>query len=215
MADVVSENEPGLLDHTVALLRAGELIVYPTDTLYGLGAVARNDAAVRKLFAVKGRPPSKALPLLVSDPMMSEWVAQVTPIARKLMSAFWPGALTIVMHKHKSFHSAALGGDTVALRAPAHGLVRAIIDSLGEPITGTSANRSGGRPAASAQEIAFELGDMVSLVIDGGPVRTAGESTVIDITQPSGPLMGREGAIRREELEQALGSKIALGDKEG
>ena len=215
MADIVSENEPGLLDHAVALLRAGELVVYPTDTLYGLGAAARNDAAVRKLCAVKGRPPSKALPLLVSDPVMAEWIAEVTPIAHKLMSAFWPGALTIIMRKRESFHSAALGGDTVALRAPAHGLVRNIITALGEPITGTSANRSGGRPAASAQEIAFQLGDMLSLVIDGGPIRTRGESTILDITQAPGPVIVRDGAVSREELERVLGSKIASEEKHG
>ena len=132
------------------------------------------------------------------------------------MMAFWPGALTIVMRKHKSFHSAALSsGDTVAVRAPAHGLVRDIIHVLREPVTGTSANRSGGRPPASAQEIAFQLGDMVSLVIDGGPVRSRVESTIIDITQARGPLIVREGAVSREELERVLGSKIASQEKHG
>ncbi len=216
MAEIVSERAPGLIDHAVALLRDGELITYPTDTLYGLGAASRNDGAVRKLFAVKGRPPSQALPLLVSDPVMAEWVAQVPPLGHRLMSSFWPGALTIVMTRSEDFHSVALsGGQTAALRAPAHGFVRELIHALGEPITGTSANRSGSRPPASAQEIAFQLGQMVALVIDGGTVGRGVESTIVDITGEAGPVVIRAGAISSFEIEQAIGVSVRSSEDAG
>jgi len=209
MAEIIRENHPQVLDIAVRLLHAGELVAYPTDTVYGLGAAARNDEAVHRVFSAKGRPPSKALPLLVSDGVMAAGVADIPPVGNQLISAFWPGALTIVMHKAASFFSLALaGGDTVALRAPAHSLVREMIRALGQPITGTSANRSGSRPPASAAEIAFQMGDMVALVIDGGPAARGVESTVIDITEDTGPTILREGAVSREGIEQLIGRKI-------
>jgi L-threonylcarbamoyladenylate synthase len=206
MAEIIRENDPQVLDIAVRLLREGELVGYPTDTLYGLGAAAGDDAAVRRVFSAKGRPPSRALPLLVSDGVMATGVAEISPLGNQLVSAFWPGALTIVMKKAPRFHSLALaGGGTVALRAPAHGLVRDIIRALGQPITGTSANRSGGRPPSSAAEIAFQMGDMVALVIDGGPPARGVESTIVDIAGGDGLKVLREGAVSREEIEQATG----------
>ncbi len=197
-------------DLAVRAMLAGELIAYPTDTVYGLGAPASDDNAVRKLFAVKGRPLSKPLPLLVVDGVMAAWIAEVTPVARLLTSKFWPGPLTVVMCKLPEYRSAALAKqDTVALRVPAHDLVRDIIRGLGQPLTGTSANRSGARAPVSAAEVAFQLGDMVSLVIDGG--RSAGgiESTVIDVSQEGGPRLVREGPVSREELERVLGRPVS------
>jgi L-threonylcarbamoyladenylate synthase len=193
----------------VEALRAGELVAYPTDTVYGLGAPATDDNAVRKLYAVKGRTLDKPMPLLVADAAMASWVADVTPAAHRLTSAFWPGALTIVMKKLPEFHSLALAKqDSVGLRVPAYDLVRDIIRGLGEPLTGTSANRSGGRGPVSASEVAFQLGDMVALVIDGGRVAGGRDSTVIDLTPESGPRIVREGPVTREELERALGRSV-------
>jgi L-threonylcarbamoyladenylate synthase len=125
------------------------------------------------------------------------------------MTAFWPGALTIIMKRNEDFHSLALsGGQTAALRAPAHGLVRELIHALGEPMTGTSANRSGNRPPVSAQEIAFQLGQLVALVIDGGSAARGVESTIIDITGDSAPVISRSGAIGAEEIERAIGVSV-------
>ncbi len=209
MADIIKANDPRVLDLAVQLLRAGELVAYPTDTLYGLGAAARNEEAIRRVFAAKGRPPSQALPLLVSDGVMAASVADIPPLGSQLISAFWPGALTIVFRKMASFFSLALaGGDSVALRQPAHDLVRDIIRALGQPITGTSANRSGSRPPASAAEIAFQMGDMVALVIDGGFRAGGVESTVIDITSSAGPRILRQGAVGRDEIEGVLGKAV-------
>jgi L-threonylcarbamoyladenylate synthase len=207
VTEIVSADSPGVVDLAVEMLSRGELVCYPTDTVYGIGAAATNERAVRRLFAVKGRAPDKALPLLIASAGDASLIAEVTPTARKLMEQFWPGGLTIVMRKLPQFQSMALAGEqTVGLRVPDHDLVRAIVRVLGEPITGTSANRSGARAPRSAQEAALQLGDMVSLVIDGGPAKGGIESTVVDITD--GPRVLREGAVSKEALEEALGRKL-------
>jgi L-threonylcarbamoyladenylate synthase len=199
------------VEEAVGILRRGGLVCYPTDTVYGIGAAAGDDAAVRGLFAVKGRPPDKALPLLLADAGDAAQVAEVTPLARTLAGRFWPGALTIVMRKAPDYRSLALaGGETVALRVPNHDLVRAIVRTLGEPVTGTSANRAGAPPPVSAQEVAFQMGEMVDLVIDGGRSQARVESTVVDITQ-DGPTILREGPVSREEIEEVVGRTMKHG----
>ncbi len=205
---IVPEGDGASGDEAVRVLRDGGLVCYPTDTVYGIGAAASDDAAVRRLFAAKGRPLDKPLPLLLGDVSDAARVAEVTPLAKALAGRFWPGALTIVMRKAVSYRSLALaGGDTVALRVPDHGLVRGIVRALGEPMTGTSANRAGTRAPMSAAEVAFQMGEMVELIIDGGQSRTRLESTVIDITRDK-PEIVREGAVSRGEVEKALGQVV-------
>ncbi len=205
---IVPESDGASGDEAVRVLRDGGLVCYPTDTVYGIGAAAGDDAAVRRLFAVKGRSPDKPLPLLLADVSDAARVAEVTPLAKALATRFWPGALTIVMRKAVSYRSLALaGGDTVALRVPDHELVRRIVRTLGEPITGTSANRAGTRAPISAAEVAFQMGEMVELIIDGGQSRTRLESTVIDITRDK-PEIVREGAVSRGEVEEALSRAV-------
>jgi L-threonylcarbamoyladenylate synthase len=193
------------MEEAVRILHGGGLVCYPTDTVYGIGAAAGDDDAVRRLFAAKGRPPEKALPLLLADTSDAAGVAEVTPLARALAGRFWPGALTIVMRKAPDYRSLALaGGETVALRVPNHDLVRAIVRALGEPLTGTSANRAGAPPPISAREVASQMGEMVDLIIDGGPCRARLESTVVDITRDI-PEVLREGPVSRGEIEEAAG----------
>ena len=205
---IVPESDGASGDEAVRVLRDGGLVCYPTDTVYGIGAAAGDDAAVRRLFAVKGRPLDKPLPLLLADVSDAARVAEVTPLAKALAGRFWPGALTIVMRKAVSYRSLALaGGDTVALRVPDHGLVRRIVRVLGEPVTGTSANRTGARAPVSAAEVAFQMGEMVELIIDGEQPRSRLESTVIDITRDK-PEIVREGAVSRGEVEEALGRAV-------
>jgi L-threonylcarbamoyladenylate synthase len=207
MANILPADDPECAAYAARLLQQGEIICYPTDTVYGIGAAATNDTAVRRLYAVKGRQLSKPLPLLIANAASAGFVADVTPLAHTLMNRFWPGALTIVMRKQPEFRSLALAGqDTVALRVPDHDLVRDIIRLLGEPITGTSANRSGSRAPVSASEVAFQLGDMVALVINGGNAPGGVESTVVDITDT--PSIVREGAVSRLEIEQAIGKSL-------
>jgi L-threonylcarbamoyladenylate synthase len=203
VANIASAKDPECIPYAVHLLRQGELVCFPTDTVYGIGAAAKNDEAVRRLYAVKGRAPTKPLPLLLSNTLEVPPIAEVSPVGQQLMGRFWPGGLTIVLKKNPFFHSLALAkGNTVALRIPDNDLVRDIIRDLGEPITGTSANRSGGRPPTSAMEAeaAFHLGDLVALVIDGGPARGGVESTVVDASGEA-PVIVREGAVSREEIE--------------
>jgi L-threonylcarbamoyladenylate synthase len=204
VAPLISAADPEALAWAVDILREGGLVCFPTDTVYGIGAAAGDDAAVRRLYAVKGRPPDKPLPLLLAEPTAASRVADLTPLGKTLALRFWPGALTIVMRKSPSYRSLALsGGDTVAVRVPDHELVRRMIRDLGGPVTGTSANRAGAPAPVSAAEVAFQLGEMVELIIDGGRSRARAESTVVDITATP-PAVLREGAISRGEVEEVL-----------
>lgn len=207
-APVVPESDRAAADQAVDVLRSGGLMCYPTDTVYGIGAAAADDAAVRRLYAVKGRAPDKPLPLLLAEAGDAARFAEVTPLVQTLAHRFWPGALTIVMRKLPSYRSLALAGhDTIALRVPDREVVRAIVRMFGWPVTGTSANRAGAPPPASAVEVQFQLGEMVDLIIDGGSCRGREESTVIDITQEP-PRILRAGAVGRRELQAVVGQLV-------
>jgi L-threonylcarbamoyladenylate synthase len=203
-------SHPAAIEQAAFLIQQGQLVCFPTDTVYGIGAAASNEEAIRRLYAVKGRTPDKPLPLLIGHPGDVGHYAEVSPVAKSLIASFWPGALTIVMRKVSGFRSAALARkDTVALRVPDHDVPREIARMLGEPLTGTSANRSNSRPPLSAAEVAFSLGDMVSLVLDGGRSESGIESTVVDVTGAA-PVIVREGAVGREELGKALGREVEV-----
>ena len=197
-----------MLDQAVGCLRAGGLVAYPTDTVYGLGAAADNDDAVRRLFQVKQRPSDKPLPLLLaSTEQVAEVATDVPAVARRLMEAFWPGGLTIVLRRAPSYRSLALGGgDTVAVRVPDHPIPRELVATLGRPVTGTSANRSGGPAPLTAADVREQLGGQIDLIIDGGPCRGGTESTVIDCTVAP-PRLLREGAVPRGDVERVIGDR--------
>ena len=204
---------PAAVEQGAFLLRQGQLVCFPTDTVYGIGAAASNDEAILRLYAVKGRPPNKPLPLLISEPAQASLYADVTPVAKTLIARFWPGPLTIVLRKADGLRSRALAGqETVALRVPDNDVPRDMARMLGEPLTGTSANRSGARPPVSAAEVAFSLGEMVSLVIDGGRSEAGVESTVVDLSSGA-PALLREGAVSRVELRKALGRDVGDGNE--
>ena len=200
---IVPADSPSL-ERAARVLRAGGLVAYPTDTLYGLAALPANDEAVRSLFEAKSRPLGQPLPLLIASMADVASVADGTPsVASRLMAEFWPGPLTIVLRKAQSFHSIAVG-DTVALRVPAHDVPRALARLLASPITGTSANVSGGPDPLTAEEVHSQLGDRVELIIDGGRCPGGGPSTVVDCTVDP-PRILRDGAIDREALVRAAG----------
>jgi len=206
---MISAADPYALQAAVHVLREGGLVCFPTDTVYGIGAAAGDDAAVRRLFAVKGRPPDKALPLLLAEPGDASRVAELTPLGKTLASRFWPGALTIVMRRSPSYRSLALaGGDTVALRVPNHELVRRMVRDLGGPVTGTSANRAGAPAPVSAAEVAFQIGEMVELIVDGGRARGRAESTIVDITLTP-PVVLREGGVNKGDVERVLRESVS------
>lgn len=211
MARVLKAEVEGSLAEALAVLKGGGLVAYPSDTVYGLGAAASDERAVARAFAVKGRLSEKALPLLLADVEdMAPLCTEVPPIAKLLTERFWPGPLTVVLRRSPSFQSPALGGgDSVALRVPDHFFLRQLIRALGEPITGTSANRSGRPSCRTAREVQRQLGNAVDLIIDGGSSRVGRESTIIDITLDH-PKIVRGGVLSRKEIERAIGREVGV-----
>jgi L-threonylcarbamoyladenylate synthase len=201
---------PADIERAVEILRNGGLVAYPTDTVYGLAALATDDRAVEKVFAAKRRPRDQAVPLLIASANdVGSLAEDVSPTARKLMEACWPGALTIVLRKAHAFHSTAVG-DTVGLRVPDHPVPRELARLLGAPITGTSANVSGAPEPRTAQDARAQLGGAVDMVIDGGACSGGRPSTVVDCTVDP-PRIVREGAFSREEIERAAGVRFEEG----
>ena len=192
------------IERAVFVLRSGGLVAFPTDTLYALGADAARAAAVDRVFAVKGREAGKALPLFVDGLEMAGAVCILNDAARRLAASFWPGALTLVLPRRPEFESLALGGGgTAALRVPAHATALALVAGLGGPVTGTSANRSGGPEPATAAEVRRQLGEAVDYVLDGGPCLVGRPSTVVDCSGDDVRVL-RQGAIAEESIRRAL-----------
>jgi len=205
----ISADDPEAIDRAVEVLRRGGLVAYPTDTVYGLGADPTNDAAVYRLFEAKERDPEQPTPLLIASPEALAYVVDDLPdTALRLLRKFWPGALTIVLAKAQRFHSKAIMGATVGLRLPNHLVPRELARRLGGPITGTSANRTGGPEPLTADDVRAQLGEAVDLIIDGGPCPGGTPSTVVDCAVDP-PRIVREGAISREELERVAGVKFS------
>ena len=197
-----------ILERAVEILRRGGLVAYPTDTVYGLAALPTDARAVQRLFETKSRSPDRVVSLLIASPADVALVATDVPEeAQRLMRAFWPGALTIVLQKASGFPSDAVG-ETVALRVPDHPVPRELARLLGAPITGTSANVSGGPEPLTADDARSQLGEAVDLVIDGGRCPGGRPSTVVDCTVTP-PRIVREGAISREELVRAAGVRFS------
>lgn len=189
----------------VETLSHGGVIVFPTDTVYGLGCRIDNDAAVQRIYALKNRPRTEGLPVLLADvAQLDQYALDVSVAARRLVGRFWPGALTVVVRRSERVSSlVAAGGSTVALRVPNHPVPRALIRAVGVPIVGTSANTHGMPPPVMAQLAVFDLGDRVDMVLDGGRTPGGRESTVVDVTTES-PKVLREGAIAAREIQGAI-----------
>ena len=188
----------------IGLLRAGELVAYPTDTLYGLGCDPWNREAVERLFRAKGRPPSQALPLLLAEvEALSRIAEQVSEAALEVARRFWPGALTLVVPRAPSLLPEVTGGgETVAVRLSDHPVPRSLALGLGGAIVGTSANRWGGPDPVSPQQVQEQLGDSVGLIIDGGPCRGGQGSTVLDVSGAVWKIL-REGPVTLRQLQEA------------
>lgn len=197
------------IEKGISILKQGGIVAFPTDTVYGLGAGANNQPAVARVYRVKERPQNIALPLLLANISQIVEVAEpVPPIAWLLANNFLPGALTIVLYKSNSVPDIiTAGGKTVAVRLPAHPIPIALAQGLGVPIVGTSANVSGKPSALTADEVYSQFGNKIDLVIDGGRCLGARESTIIDVTGDK-PVILREGAISRDELEKVCGSIV-------
>ena len=196
---------PEAVAEAVRVLRAGELVAYPTDTLYGLGADPRRREAVERLFWAKGRAADKAVPLVAGALRQVErHVGVLTPLARRLGGRFWPGPLTLVIEAAPTLDSRLLAqGDSVAVRVPDLPLARALAVALDAPLTATSANRSGETPPTTAAATVAGLGSTVALVLDGGPTTAAQPSTIVD-ARGSSPLLLRPGVVAWDRVLESL-----------
>jgi L-threonylcarbamoyladenylate synthase len=197
--------DPDVLAAAAVVLRGGGLVAFPTETVYGLGADALSEAAVRRIYGAKGRPGDNPLIVHVDSlEAASKVAAWIPPLARQLAEQWWPGPLTLVLEADPSVPAITTGGlATVALRVPSHPVALALLHAAAVPIAAPSANRSGRPSPTSAQHVLDDLGDMVDLIIDGGTCGVGLESTVVDARGET-PTVLREGAVTREQL--GLGS---------
>jgi L-threonylcarbamoyladenylate synthase len=198
---------PGALDQAAALLRAGKLVAFPTETVYGLGGDATSDEAVTAIFSTKGRPHFNPLIVHLSSGSQAERLAEIDSHAALLMQRFWPGPLSLVLRRAPRCPISLLasaGLDTLALRVPAHPLAQELLRTVGRPIAAPSANRSGRVSPTTADHVISELGGHIAAVLDGGPCRIGIESTVVDLTGRT-PLLLRPGGVAAEALEALIG----------
>lgn len=188
----------------VRAIAAGDVIAFPTDTVYGLGAEVWQPEAMRRLYALKGRPDEKALSILLADE--EQWslvAAEASEAARRLMRACWPGALTIVLPRRPEVPD-AVGplSQTIAVRVPDHAGLRRVLERTG-PLATSSANRSGEAPASSARDVVEALGSGVGVLLDGGALPARPASTVVDLTGLR-PVILRQGAVTAEQIGALL-----------
>ena len=192
------------------ILKAGRLVAFPTETVYGLGADAWNPAAVKKLYGVKGRPADH--PVIVhfaAADKAFEWAREVPDAARALAARFWPGPLTLVLKRSKRVPDFITGGqDTVGLRVPSHPVAHAMLEAFGGGVAAPSANRFGAVSPTTAAHVLADLGSDVDLVLEGGATEVGIESTIIDLSGAT-PTLLRPGHVSREALAAALGAPVA------
>jgi L-threonylcarbamoyladenylate synthase len=197
--------DPDAVRQAVALLRAGQVVAFPTDTLYGVGAHALDEVAVGRLYAVKDRPSNKAIPVLVADVAdLSRLVRSVPDIVTRLAAQFWPGGLTLVLPEAAGLPVILTAGvDSVAVRCPAHPTPLALIRSLGVPLATTSANLSGQPAPKTADQVVEQLSGRVPLILDGGECAAGVPSTMLDLSVDP-PRVIRAGAVSIEALRRLL-----------
>lgn len=189
----------------VAVLDAGGLVAFPTDTVYGLAAYPWSEEAVQRLYQAKRRPKELPIPLLLSDTGEIDRVATFAGPCRVLPKHFWPGGLTLVLPKKASVSDAVSDRPTVAVRVPDLALARDLIRRAGGVLAVTSANLSGASSPVTAQQVKDQLGGRISLIVDGGPCQEGIPSTILDCSV-SPPLLLRRGAISEEDLRAAVGA---------
>ncbi len=192
------------------VLRSGGIVALPTDTVYGLVAVAADRAAVERVYEAKLRDPWQPMPIFVATVEQAQLIADVNDVARRLMQRYWPGALTIVLRKKPSYETrAAAGGETIGLRAPGDPVLRELASQLG-PLTGTSANIAGREECHTADEVQSQLGDAVDLIVEAPVDATGRPSTIVDCTDAARVRVVRDGAISREAIAEALAGVAEL-----
>lgn len=201
--------DPAVIARAAALIRAGELVAFPTETVYGLGGNALDGEAVKKIYAAKGRPSDNPLILHFPSPEAVETAAYVDDRARGLMERFWPGPLTLVLPARDCVSKEARGGlATVGCRMPDYPAALAFFAACGVPVAGPSANRSGRPSPTNARTVAEDIGSAAAMILDAGECRVGVESTVLDVSGGA-PVLLRPGGVAIEELREFLG-EVAL-----
>ena len=200
--------KPEELDKAVTLLKEGELVAFPTETVYGLGADAKNDQAVQKIYQAKGRPSDN--PLIVhiySVNQVLDFSSRIPSRAQDLIDAFWPGPLTIILNhdQETAAPTVTAGQDSIGIRMPNHPLARDLLKASGLALAAPSANLSGRPSPTSADHVWHDLSGRIAGVLDGGPTGLGLESTVVDFTQPDQPAILRPGGLAREDIERVIG----------
>jgi L-threonylcarbamoyladenylate synthase len=198
------------IEQAAAVLRAGGLVAFPTETVYGLGADASNAAAVRRIFEVKGRPASHPVIVHIADGVqLANWARDIPEAARRLALKYWPGPLTLILKRARGVSDEVTGGqDTVALRVPSHPLAQRLLARFGGGIAAPSANRHGRVSATTAEHVRREFGAAVECVLDGGAAEVGIESAIVDLSGGKATLL-RPGWITASEIERALGAPLA------
>ncbi len=211
MTLLLSPNDAGIAQ-AAELLRRGELVAFPTETVYGLGGDARSDLAIAGIYAAKGRPSFNPLIVHLPDLAAAEAIADIGPRARSLAAAFWPGPLTLVLPLRAGAGISPLvtaGLPTVAIRVPAHPLAQQLLRAFGGPVAAPSANPSGRVSPTRPDHVMDGLSGKIAAVLDGGPCAVGLESTIV-LADPE-PMLLRPGGLPVEALEAALGARLAIG----
>jgi L-threonylcarbamoyladenylate synthase len=195
--------DPEIIRQAAAAVLEGGVIGFPTDTLYGLAADPRSPASVRKIFAIKGRPQDRPIPLVASGIEAVELAARLTPVGRRLAAGFWPGPLTLILPADPGIAADVhRGSGRIGIRVPGHTVARALAAAAGGAITATSANRSGEPAAAHAEAMRHLAG--LDLVLDAGPLAGGAPSTIVDASGDT-PVLVRAGAVPWERVLEFLG----------
>lgn len=204
-----TENMRECVSRVAEILRAGGVVLYPTDTLYGLGADAFSDEAVAKVYAIKGRDERKPMHCIMADLAMAEEYVEMNLFSRKLAERFFPGPLTLILKKKEGIEGGiATHMPTIGFRIPQHDFCLALARAYGRPFTTTSANRAGMEPERDVERICDQLGDTsaIDLVIDVGPLPSRAPSTVVDLSGEE-PIILREGAIPAADIWETIRSE--------
>jgi L-threonylcarbamoyladenylate synthase len=206
--------ESRAIERAAAVLRAGGLVGFPTETVYGLGADASNAAAVEKIYRLKERPANHPVIVHLADAgQMRDWAREVSALAITLADRFWPGPLTLILRRAPGVLDAVTGGqDTVALRVPSHPIAQALLRAFGGGVAAPSANRFGRVSATTAAHVREEFGGSLDCILDGGAADVGIESSIVDVSGDT-PLLLRPGGVSLERLEQALGMRLGTSTR--
>ena len=214
-ARILDGNNESEIDECVKALRAGSVIGIPTETVYGLAAIATNSSAINLVFTIKERPTSHPLILHIADvSMLDDWATNISSEARALCKKFWPGPLTLILHKSDKVLTEVTGGrDTVAIRCPNHSVTTKLLKKLNDAVVAPSANKFGKVSPTTAKHVVNDLGSDISIVLDGGDCSIGLESTIIDCTTTP-PQLLRTGAITAEHILQECNITVVAASGE-